>query len=446
MNISDSAMMLIELIENAGYEAFAVGGCVRDGLRGKACNDVDITTSALPNEIEKILSANNIKYVETGLKHGTITAVVGKEPFEITTYRTDGQYKDNRHPDNVSFVTDIEADLSRRDFTVNAMAYNKAKGIVDLFSGKTDLNNKVIRAVGDADLRFKEDALRIMRAIRFASVLDFEIEPETEKAIFANKKLLKNVSAERLFSELSKLLLGDNAFNVMLEYREVLAVIIPELTPMFDCQQINQWHIYDVWVHTCKAVVSCPKDLKLRLTMLFHDIGKPIMKTTDENGINHFKGHPKVSAEITSPILKRLKVSNEIYDFVMTLIPIHDITIGTDRKNIKKWLRKLGRDANGEYYLKSLLAVRMADRLAQNKKKTIFEIENLDTIANEIDSIIEQNEALSVNDLAVNGFDLMALGIKGKEIGETLDILLDLVIDDKLINEKKVLLNYLKGM
>ena len=442
--ISKNALTLIEIIENSGFEAFAVGGCVRDSLMHKQCHDIDITTSASPFEVEKILSENNIGFIETGLKHGTITALLNGQPFEITTYRADGEYKDNRHPENVEFVSDIKEDLSRRDFTINAMAYNHSKGVVDLFSGQEDIKNKLIRAVGDANKRFNEDALRIMRAIRFASVLSFDIEENTKKAIFDNKELLKNVSAERLFTELSKLLLGDNAYQILIDYREILAVIIPELTPMFDCAQNNPWHIYDVYTHTCKSVVSCPEDLNLRLTMLLHDIGKPIVKTTDQNGVDHFKKHQAESAKIASDILKRFKVSNDIYNFAMTLIPIHDITLSPNKKCIKKWLNKLGQGSSGEYYLKHLLNVRLADRLSQNPEKTYIEIEEINYISGLIDNIIEENEAFKISDLNINGFDLMSLGIKGKEIGETLNLLLDKVIDEELENEKSILIEYVK--
>ncbi|MCM1284575.1 MAG: CCA tRNA nucleotidyltransferase [Acetobacter sp.] len=440
MNISDNAFMLIELIEKSGFEAYAVGGCVRDNIMNKICQDVDLTTSAKPYETEDILKKNGIKFIETGLKHGTVTAIVNGEPFEITTYRTDGDYNDNRHPENVEFVTDIRKDLSRRDFTINAMAYNKCKGIVDLFNGQQDIDKKLIRCVGDADTRFKEDALRIMRAVRFSSVLSFNIEEKTEKAIFDNKELLKNVSAERIFTELSKLLLGDNVFDVLMRYKEVLAVIIPELSPMFDCCQNNPWHIYDVWAHTCKAVASCPNDLKLRLTMLLHDIGKPVKKTTDEDGVDHFKGHQQVSAELSADILKRLKVSNDIYNFVITLIPIHDVKINPERKCVKRWLGRIGED-----YFKALLEIKKADKLAQNAEKTKEEIKMLDLISEEIRSVIAENEAFSIKDLSVNGFDLINLGINGKEIGETLNFLLEKVISDELPNDKEILLRYLKS-
>ena len=288
MTIFEKADYLIKIIENAGYEAYLVGGCVRDFFMNKPCDDIDITTSAKPIELEKILTENKIKYIETGLKHGTVTALIESDSFEITTYRTDGEYSDNRHPENVKFVSNIDDDLSRRDFTVNAIAFNPNKNeIVDLFGGKKDIENKVIKAVGNADVRFNEDALRIMRAVRFSSTLSFNIEEKTKTAIFKNKDLLKNVSKERLFSELSKLLMGDNVFSVLTEYKEVLAVIIPELIPTFTCKQNTVWHLYDVYTHTAKTVEQSQKKLSLRLTMLLHDLGKPQAKTTDDRVKDH---------------------------------------------------------------------------------------------------------------------------------------------------------------
>ncbi|MGN1202974.1 MAG: CCA tRNA nucleotidyltransferase, partial [Eubacterium sp.] len=390
---------------------------------------------------EKILNNSNIRFIETGLKHGTVTAVLGLNTFEVTTYRTDGDYKDSRHPENVEFVTDIKEDLSRRDFTINAMAYNENVGIVDLFGGQADLDKKIIRAVGDPDKRFKEDALRIMRAIRFSSVLSFDIEPETKKAIFDNKELLKNVSVERVFTELSKLLMGDNVFDVLIEYKEIIAVVIPELEPIFNIPQKTRWHIYDVWEHTCKAVECAPKDLALRLTMLLHDIGKAYTKTTDEKGTDHFKGHQRISAEYAQTALKRLKVSNELYDRVMFLVPIHDMHIGRDRKKIKKWLSKAG-----ESSLRDLIEVKRADKLAQNPEMTSQELLNLDITQRELDAIIAQGEPFTVKDLAVNGNDIMTLGLQGKQVGTALNILLEKVIDNELQNEREFLISYIKSI
>ena len=280
MQISDKAKIILNALHRGGYSAYVVGGCVRDYFLGIRNSDTDIATSALPQQTEKILTAQNIKVVETGLKHGTVTAVMDKTPFEITTFRADGEYKDSRHPQHVSFVSDIKEDLKRRDFTVNAMAYNDETGIIDLFGGREDIENKRIRAVGNADTRFKEDALRIMRALRFSSVLGFEIEKETKQAVFENMRLLKNISAERIFSELLKLLCGKNVLPVLSEYRQVIGVIIPQLIPTFDCAQNTPWHTLTVYEHIIHSVNFAPADPVIRLTMLLHDIGKPAVKTT----------------------------------------------------------------------------------------------------------------------------------------------------------------------
>ena len=440
MTIFEKANYLIEIIENAGFEAYQVGGCVRDFFMERKCDDIDITTCAKPYDLEKILDENNIKYIETGLKHGTVTAVFDGDNFEITTYRTDGEYIDNRHSENVNFVNDIDEDLSRRDFTINAIAYNPNKNeIVDLFGGQKDIENKIIKAVGDPDKRFKEDALRIMRAIRFSSTLTFEIEENTKSALFRNKELLKNVSAERIFTEISKLLLGDNVFNVLTEYKEILGVIIPELVPIFNCEQNTVWHIYDVYTHTAKTVKESPKILPLRLTMLLHDIGKPLAKTTDDKGVDHFKGHQKISADLAAPILKRFKISNELFDRVMLIIPIHDIHIGTKKKNIKKWLNRLG-----EQGIRDLIEVKRADKLGQNPEMTGEELQNLVTTETLVDEIIANGEPYSVKDLKINGFDLINLGFKGKMIGDILSAVLEKVIDGELENEKETEIEYVK--
>lgn len=437
MILSNSAKKLISLIEQNGFEAYAVGGCVRDFLLGKGCEDFDITTGATPFELEKILESNGIKYIETGLKHGTITAIVDGDSFEVTTFRTDGEYFDSRHPQKVSFVRDLESDLSRRDFTVNAMAYNDDRGIVDLFDGEKDLKNKIIRTVGEPDKRFCEDALRIMRAIRFASVLGFDIEEKTKQSIFDNMELLKNVSGERLFAELNKLLLGDYAYNVLMEYRDVIAVIIPEIKDSFDFPQHSKWHRYDVWEHICYTVKNTPKDNIIRLTMLFHDIGKPFCKTTDEQGSDHFYGHPQVSAELAEKVLKRFNVSNEIYNSVTALVRYHDIKLRPDKKLLRRWLSKLGYDL-----MKKLMVVKRSDMLSQNVELTYSELQELDDIDELMNEIVLNAEPFSVKDLKVNGYDLMALGIKGKEIGDTLDELIRLVIDEKIDNNKSDLLKY----
>lgn len=439
MNLSDSAKKIIHLISSAGYEAYAVGGCVRDFLMQRPCDDIDITTSATPDELENILSDNHIKFIETGIKHGTVTAVPDDgSVFEITTFRTEGAYSDSRHPESVSFVTDINEDLSRRDFTINAIAYNDEQGFVDPYGGQDDIDLKIIRAVGDADTRFKEDALRIMRAVRFASVLGFDIENKTKKALFVNKMLLKNISAERIYTELSKLLMGDNVYNILVEYKEIMAVIIPELEPIFYVEQNTRWHIYDVWHHTAKSVEQAPEDLALRYTMLLHDIGKAYSKTTDENGTDHFKGHQKISGEYALTALKRLKAPNEVLDRAMAVIPIHDMHIGIEEKNIKKWLSRLG-----ENTLRDLIAVKRADKSAQNPKMIGDELARLAITEEKLNAIIAAGEPFAIKDLAVNGNDIMALGYQGREIGAALNAILEKVIDGELQNDREIIVEFL---
>lgn len=441
MQISDKAKIILNALHCGGYSAYVVGGCVRDYFLGIRNSDTDIATSALPQQTEKILTAQNIKVVGTGLKHGTVTAVMDKTPFEITTFRADGEYKDSRHPQHVSFVSDIKEDLKRRDFTVNAMAYNDETGIIDLFGGREDIENKRIRAVGNADTRFKEDALRIMRALRFSSVFGFEIEKETKQAVFENMCLLKNISAERIFSELLKLLCGKNVLPVLSEYRQVIGVIIPQLIPTFDCAQNTPWHTLTVYEHIIHSVNFAPADPVIRLTMLLHDIGKPAVKTTDENGRDHFKTHAAAGAEIAANVLKSLKVSNEIFNKVTTLIRYHQSVENVNDIQIKHWFHEIGQEDT-----LSLFDVRIADLKAHNlnKPEVIREIEVLSSLKKEAESFIEKGEPYRVSDLAVNGNDLLSLGYRGKEIGDTLSKILQLVMDGKLKNTKPDILDYLK--
>lgn len=439
VTISENAKTIISLLCDRGFDAYAVGGCVRDSLMNREIGDIDIACSASPQELEQVLSDNSIKYVETGIKHGTVTAVINHEPFEITSFRSDGDYKDNRHPSSVEFVRDIETDLARRDFTMNAIAYNEKNGIIDMYGGRADIDNRLIRAVGNADRRFNEDALRIMRALRFASVLDFDIEENTRKAIFDNKKLLRNIAAERLFSELKKLLLGCNAEKVLLEYREVFAVIIPELEPCFDYPQNTKWHIYDVYTHIAKSVAQCPKKDYMRLAMLFHDIGKPHTRTVDFKGTDHFKGHPAKSAEIASRILRRFKVSNELYNKVIKLIEVHDYYIRPNKPNIKHWLGKLGADITLDY-----IDIKIADLSTHNLTLSQDEIDTLYYIRNLTEEIINAHEPYKISDLKINGSILKSFGYSGKEISNVLNYLLEEVISDPTVNEESTLIQLAK--
>lgn len=442
MQISSKAKIVINALADAGFSAYVVGGCVRDYFLGNQTSDTDITTSAKPYEVEKILADKNIKVVETGLKHGTVTAVIDKTPLEITTFRADGEYRDSRHPQSVEFVTDIEQDLKRRDFTVNAMAYNDERGLVDLFGGREDIENRIIRTVGEPDARFKEDALRIMRALRFSSVLGFEIEEKTKKSIFDNMYLLENISAERIFSELSKLLCGKNVLNVLDEFRQVIGVIIPQLIPSFNCSQNTPWHTYTVYEHIIHSVDFAPCDPVIRLTMLLHDIGKPSVKRTDENGRDHFKTHADAGEKIAAEVLSELKVSNNIYNKVTTLIKYHQSVENVNDVKIKHWFNKIG-----EEYTLSLFDVRIADLKAHNlgKKEVLFEIERLMSLEEEAKMIIKRREPYKISELAVNGHDLISLGFSGREIGDKLSEILTLVMDGRLKNTKKDILDFLKN-
>ncbi len=440
MQIPDNAEKIINALCENGFDSYVVGGCVRDFLLGKPVSDTDIATSALPIETEKILRSKHIKVIETGIKHGTVTAVIDKTPYEITTFRTDGEYMDSRRPESVEFVRDIKEDLKRRDFTVNAMAYNESAGLIDLFGGKDDLKDRIIRAVGDPDKRFKEDALRIMRALRFSAVLGFEIEENTKKALFENRFLLKNIAAERILTELLKLLVGKNVLHVLDEYREVIAVVIPELRDTFHCAQNTPWHMYTVYEHIIRAVAFAPPDSVIRLTMLLHDIGKPSVKQTDENGRDHFKTHAAAGERIAETVLRRLKVSNEIFSKVTTLIKYHQSVENVNDIKIKRWFNKIGQE-----YTLSLFEVRIADLKAHNTKKAEVhaEIQTLERLKEEALALISRGDPYRVCDLAVNGNDLMALGFSGRDIGDKLQEILALVLEDKLKNEKSEILSYL---
>ena len=442
MQISSKAKIVINALADAGFSAYVVGGCVRDYFLGNRTSDTDITTSAKPYEVEKILADKNIKVVETGLKHGTVTAVIDKTPLEITTFRADGEYRDSRHPQSVEFVTDIEQDLKRRDFTVNAMAYNDERGLVDLFGGREDIENRIIRTVGEPDARFKEDALRIMRALRFSSVLGFEIEEKTKKSIFDNMYLLENISAERIFSELSKLLCGKNVLNVLDEFRQVIGVIIPQLIPSFNCAQNTPWHTYTVYEHIIHSVEYAPDDPVIRLTMLLHDIGKPAVKKTDENGVDHFKTHASVSAEIAADVLKNFKVSNDIFNKITTLVKYHQSVEYVNNINVLRWLNKIGPE-----YTLSLFDVRIADLKAHNinLKEVNMEIEELISIKKQAQEAISSGDPYRISDLAVNGNDLLSAGLEGRKIGEMLSNILNLVMDGKLKNNKQSIIEYLNN-
>lgn len=431
------AQTVIERLERAGFEAYAVGGCVRNPLMGLTASDCDITTSALPEETEKIFS--DMKVAETGLKHGTVTVISRGAEAEITTFRTEGGYSDFRRPDKVTFTRSIGEDLARRDFTVNALAYSPGKGMVDLYGGEKDLKNNVLRCVGDPEKRFEEDALRIMRGLRFMAVYGFEPEKGTNAAFHNKKELLKEISAERINSELCKLLCGEARYleRVLKEYWDVLSVVIPEISPCRGFLQNTHYHNRDVWEHTVSAVCSIEPVDYLRLTMLIHDLGKPSCYQF-YNGEGHFKGHAVVSAEICKEIMSRLRFDSVTAKKVLFLVERHDMPIKDDPVLIKKHLSRFGSDL----YM-DLIKVHIADDTA---KAEIAQgrIAGYNAAAETAKRIIAEKDCFSLKDLALNGNDIKEMGYKGREIGKALDFLLDGVIEGNCPNSPEELRLYLK--
>lgn len=434
INIPSQVNRAIEILENGGHSAYIVGGAVRNILMNTPVNDWDITTSALPEETLELF--RDFRTIETGIKHGTVTVIIDKTSLEITTFRIEKGYSDNRHPDKVDFTDKIEEDLSRRDFTVNAIAYSPKRGFADPFSGNEDIGRKTIRCVGNPDKRFGEDALRILRALRFSSVLGFEIDSETTESIHKNKHLLKNISVERIFSEFSKLLCGIRASDILLEYKDVVFEILPELEKMNNCIQNHERHIYDVWGHTVKAVENIPHDPALRFAMLLHDSGKPHCKITDENGIDHFYSHGKISKKIAYETLSRLKTSNKFRDEVCNLVEYHDfLPDKISKKTYKRYIAKLGFET-----VENLFLIREADILAQNPE---FHAESLSE--NEIgrkilDEIKSEEICFKISDLAIDGKKLENIGIApSPTMGKIMKTLLDEVMDEKLPNNEEKL-------
>lgn len=439
INIPDGANLLIHTLQDNGYSAYVVGGCVRDSILGREPHDWDICTSATPEQMIEVFKDKRV--IKTGLQHGTITVVVDKIPYEITTYRIDGDYSDSRRPDSVTFTDDLIEDLKRRDFTINAMAYNDIQGLIDPFGGVEDIEYEKIRCVGSAKDRFNEDALRILRAIRFASQLEFIIEPETHWQIHQLYKNLENISVERINSEFCKMV-SFNSFCVeLILYKDVFSLFIPELKDIVDFPQNNPWHIYNVFVHTVHAIAECDsKDLITKLAVFFHDFGKPHSYQDGGDGVRHFKGHAKVSAIMTDEIMKRLRFDNNTRNKVVELVSYHDSTFQVGKKYVKKWLNKVG-----EEQFKRLLDLKEADNKAQNLERSKDRINELQEIKALIDKVLQEQECFSLKDLAVNGTDVMETGVKqGKQVGEILNLLLDMVINGEIENKKDKLLNYIK--
>lgn len=433
MDMPKNVDIAINLLQSAGFEAYAVGGCVRDSLLGKIPNDWDITTSAKPEDMKSVFV--NFRCIDTGIKHGTVTVVIDGEPLEITTFRLDGEYEDNRHPKSVTFTSNLGADLGRRDFTVNAMAYSKMTGTVDLFGGQNDLKNKIIRCVGDPDRRFNEDALRILRALRFASALDFEIEEKTAQSLLKNRALLGNISEERIAKELLKLVCGKGAKRILTDFAPVLFEILPELQPMYKNSHDNPHHCYDIYEHTLIAVESIEPEPTLRFAMLLHDCGKPAVKKFDENGVAHFYGHQRISAEISAQILARLKVSNKFRDEILFLVSNHDRwELYENMEKMPRYLSKFGLDG-----VLKLLKVMRADVLAQSPEYR-YRLDQIADAEETAKNLAAQKPCLSLSELQINGRTLMDIGIpQGRKLGAVLAQLLDEVIDGVTKNTQEAL-------
>lgn len=423
----------MELLEVHGYEAYIVGGCVRDSLLGRKPSDYDITTNALPEQVIKCMTG--FKVIETGLTHGTVTVVSDGENIEVTTYRIDGSYLNHRKPESVKFTRSLTDDLMRRDFTINAMAYSDKTGIIDKFGGQKDLFNRRIKCVGNAHDRFNEDALRILRAMRFASQLEFSIEPSASLAIHESKALLNDISAERIASELTLLVTGAAPADIMIEYSDVFALIIPEIRRCIDFDQRSRYHIYDVWEHTAHAVENSRSDKEVRLALLFHDIEKPSCFRTDEEGAGHFPGHEKRSAETAERIMRRLHFDNETISHVSTLIKYHYITPVDDKRVVKHLISILGYK-----YFSKLAEVMKGDSRAK-QSFCLERVNILECMKLKAYEIADNHECCTLHDLAVNGNDLAEMGFEGKSIGKALEKLLSMVIDEKLPNEKSALID-----
>ena len=403
-------VLIIKNLQRHGYDAYAVGGCVRDSILNRKPEDWDITTSAKPEQVKRIFR----RTVDTGIEHGTVTVLIGKDGFEVTTYRVDGLYEDGRHPKEVTFTSRLEEDLKRRDFTINAMAYNDDERLVDAFGGMRDLNYHLIRCVGDPKERFSEDALRILRAVRFSAQLAFPIEPETAEAIKSLAPNLEKISAERIQAELVKLLVSDHPERIQDACElGITKVVLPEWDDMVGVKQNTPHHKYDVAAHTVHALQNVKNDKVLRLTMLFHDMGKPVMKTTDENGRDHFKGHAIASEQIAKTVMKRLKFDNDTIRKVTKLVAYHDYRMEPTGANVRRAMHEIGVELFPYY-----LAVRLADTKAQSSYERRGKLENIIQIRELYRNALRNKECVTLKDLAVTGTDLINLGIApGKKLG-----------------------------
>lgn len=433
LRIPEKAKIILHTLEEAGYEAYVVGGCVRDSILGRSPDDWDITTSAKPEEVKALFR----RTVDTGLIHGTVTVMLDKEGFEVTTYRVDGEYEDGRHPKEVSFTASLEEDLKRRDFTINAMAYNPKRGLVDLFGGVQDMENRIIRCVGNPLERFTEDALRILRAVRFSAQLGFSIEGETLKAISALAPNLKYVSAERIQVELLKLLVSPHPDYLRTAYEAgITKEILPEFDRCMETEQNTPHHCYNVGEHTLQSLLNIRADKVLRLTMLLHDFGKPVVKRTDENGRDHFKTHGPEGEKMAVSILRRLKMDNDTIRKVRSLIKWHDYRPKGEAVSVRKAASLIGEELFPLY-----LEVQKADILAQSIYRREEKLARLNAVSALYEEILDRGQCISLKTMALTGRDLIDAGYApGKELGEILEKLLSHVLENPEDNKKEILL------
>ena len=421
---------ILHTLEQNGHEAYVVGGCVRDLLMGKTPVDWDVTTSARPTEVLTLFPRS----IPTGLPHGTVTVKADGESCEVTTFRADGDYADHRHPDAVYFTDSLQEDLRRRDFTVNAMAMDLQGRLYDFYGGQDDLRRGILRCVGEPDHRFGEDALRIMRALRFASTLGFSIDADTVESLRKHRQELSRIAVERLTVEMTKLLCGKNVAEVLLQYPDVIGVFLPEILPCVGLEQHNPHHCYDVWGHTAHSVAAIAPTPTLRWVMLLHDLGKGSTFSLDEQGVGHFYGHGRASVILAEAVATRLRFSNEMKTRVLELVDWHDRDVPRTEKSIRRCLYHLGEDG-----VRQLIAVKRADNAAQHPAYQGRSVE-MDKAERILQDILDADACFSLRQLAINGDDLLALGLQGKAVGEALTFLLEQVIDGKLPNEKNELL------
>ena len=428
---------IIHTLEEAGFEAFAVGGCVRDAVLGRVPADWDITTSAMPEEVKGLFD----RTIDTGIQHGTVTVMKDHVGYEVTTYRVDGEYEDARHPKEVSFTSNLVEDLKRRDFTINAMAYNDRAGLVDEFDGIGDLENHVIRCVGNPIDRFGEDALRMLRAVRFSAQLGFYIDEATKAAITELALNLEKISAERIQAELVKLLISDHPDYLRAAYETgITAVVLPEFDAIMNCEQNDGLHEETVGEHTLKALLMVPNDKVLRLTMLFHDFGKPLTVSGTEEGETRFFGHPDISSELSREIMRRLKFDNDTTDKVKKLTAVHDLFIKNAPNRVRRAMSKVTKELF-PYFLE----VRKANILAWKEEAQESALAQLQELTSIYEGILERGECVCIKELAADGKDLIAVGVKqGKQIGEILSDLLEIVLEEPEKNAKESLLSYVK--